>query len=518
MPVPDSSRPRVTVDGKSFRLGGDKFYIKGVTYGPFAPDAGDQTFAAPEQVDRDFALIRELQANLVRVSDAPPGWFLDRAVENGLKVLVDVPWNKHLCFLDSESGRHQARDAVSQTARACAAHPALFALSVVNEIPADIVRWSGPNAVAGFIDELVEIVKGVDAECLCTFGNYPPTEFLRPKEIDFHCFNVYLHHRRPFENYLARLQMIADAKPLVLGEFGIDSLREGQTAQREILGWQVETAFRRGLAGAVVYSFTDEWFKDGRPMHEWAFGLTTAKRQPKEAFGSVRQKFAIAPYFPLPRYPEVSVVVAAYNGARTLKACLDSLNVLRYPAYEVILVDDGSSDDTPQLAAHYPRVRYVRHDRNLGLSTARNTGIAAARGELVAFTDADCRADENWLDYLVGDLLDSRFAGIGGHNFLPPDDSWVGAAVMVSPGGPAHVMLSDRVAEHIPGCNIAFYKWALDEMGGFDPIFRRAGDDVDICWRVQQRGYRIGFSAAGFVWHYRRSTALDYLKQQHRYG
>jgi O-antigen biosynthesis protein len=163
-------------------------------------------------------------------------------------------------------------------------------------------------------------------------------------------------------------------------------------------------------------------------------------------------------------------------------------------------------------------VRYFRHERNLGLSVARNTGIAAASGEIVAFTDADCRADEDWLYYLVGDLLHSEFAGIGGPNLLPPEDSPVAAAVMASPGGPAHVMLTDRQAEHIPGCNMAFFKWALAEVGGFDPIFHQAGDDVDLCWRLQQAGYKIGFSPAGFVWHYRRSTVRAYLHQQRGYG
>jgi cellulose synthase/poly-beta-1,6-N-acetylglucosamine synthase-like glycosyltransferase len=65
---------------------------------------------------------------------------------------------------------------------------------------------------------------------------------------------------------------------------------------------------------------------------------------------------------------------------------------------------------------------------------------------------------------------------------------------------------------------MAFYKSALEEIGGFDPIFHKAGDDVDVCWRLQQRGYEIGFSPAGFVWHYRRSTFQDYLKQQQGYG
>src|SRR5439155_2264164 len=112
----------------------------------------------------------------------------------------------------------------------------------------------------------------------------------------------------------------------------------------------------------------------------------------------------------------------------------------------------------------------------------------------------------------------SDFAAMGGPNLLPSEDSAVAAAVMVSPGGPAHVMLDDRRAEHLPGCNMAFYKWALAEVGGFDPIFRKAGDDVDICWRLQQAGLKIGFSPAAFVWHYRRSNAGAYLRQQLGYG
>ncbi|HUR45489.1 MAG TPA: glycosyltransferase, partial [Candidatus Saccharimonadales bacterium] len=204
-------------------------------------------------------------------------------------------------------------------------------------------------------------------------------------------------------------------------------------------------------------------------------------------------------------------------GAKTLKTCLDSLQMLNYPDYEVILVDDGSLDASAQIASLYPNVRYFRQ-RNQGLSVARNTGISAATGEIVAFTDADCRADEDWLYFLIGDLLQSRFVAIGGHNLLPPEDSLAAAAVMVSPGGPAHVMLTDKLAEHIPGCNMAFYKWALEEIGNFDPIFMKAGDDVDICWRLQQRGHRIGFSSAGFVWHYRRSNVNAYLKQQAGYG
>ena len=372
--------------------------------------------------------------------------------------------------------------------------------------------------MANFIDELIAEAKRLDPECLCTYANFPPTEFLRPQSVDFVSFNVYLHQEQAFRNYLARLQMLADSKPLLLGEIGIDSLREGEDRKCRMLEWQIESAFRGGLAGAVVFSFTDDWWRDGRQIDDWQMGLTTRDRQPKDSFRAVQKMFRAAPAFPLPSCPKVSVVVACYNGERTLQACLESLQRLNYPDYEVILVDDGSTDGTPQIARQHPNVRCIRHPDNYGLSAARNSGIAAAQGEIIAFTDADCRVDEDWLYYLAGELLKGEFAGMGGPNLPPPEDSSVAAAVMVSPGGPAHVMVSDRQAEHIPGCNMAFFKWALSNIGGFDPIFRQAGDDVDLCWRLQQAGCKLGFSPAAFVWHCRRSTVAEYLEQQQGYG
>ncbi len=517
MAVNASSRARVSVDGKFFRVGPEKFYAKGVAYGPFPPNDQGGQFGSPARVAADFTLLRALGANLLRVYETPPRWFLDLAATHDLRLLIDVAWDKQSCFLDTIETRQSVRRTVQAAAHACCRHPAVFALSVVNELPADIVRWSGARRIEEFLDQLVATVKEVDAECLCTFGNYPPTEFLRPRETDFVCFNVYLHQPKALKNYLARLQMLADTKPLVLGEFGLDSGREGESRQAELLAGGVAAAFRGGLAGAVVYSFTDEWFKDGRLVPDWHFGLTTHAREPKPAFGAVQAQFRTLPAAPPAEWPMVSVVVACHNGSRTLRLCLSALARLRYPKYEVIVVDDGSTDDSGVIAAAFPDFRYLRQE-HLGLSVARNTGIAAARGEVIAFTDADCRPDEDWLDYLVSDLVSGEFVGVGGPNLLPPDDSWVAAVVLVSPGGPAHVMLNDRVAEHIPGCNMAFWKWALLEIGCFDPVFRRAGDDVDVCWRLQQRGHQLGFNAAAFVWHYRRSAVRDYVRQQQGYG
>ena len=508
---------RVTVDGKFFRHGREKFWFKGVTYGSFEPGPDGVPFPGRAQVAADFGLIRRLGANGLRVYHVPPQWLLDLAAEHGLRLLVDIPWPKHICFLDHRESRAAAETAVRRAVESCGGHEAIFAFSVANEIPADIVRWSGARRVAAFLERLIDVARAIEPGRLYTYASFPPTEFLNPQNTDFVCFNVFLHQRKSFEQYLARLQLHAEGRPLLLGEYGVDSLREGEHVQAEMLAWQTESAFRLGLSGAVVFGFTDDWYRGGRLIEDWAFGVTRRDREIKPAFEAVRTAFQKGEEFGLPHHPKVSVVVACHNGARTLRPCLESLVELNYPNYEAILVDDGSTDQTAEIAAGYGGVRYVRQ-QHLGLSVARNTGIAASTGELIAFTDADCRADEDWLRYLVGDLLATGYAGIGGPNFLPPEDSRIAAAVMASPGGPTHVMLTDREAEHVPGCNMAFYRWALDDIGGFDPIFRRAGDDVDLCWRLQEHGHRIGFSPAGFVWHYRRSTPAAYLRQQFGYG
>ena len=114
----------------------------------------------------------------------------------------------------------------------------------------------------------------------------------------------------------------------------------------------------------------------------------------------------------------MSVIVCSYNGGRTLGACLESLGKLNYPAYEVILIDDGSTDDTADDGREFPWVRYI-HQTNHGLSHARNTGAAAAKGEVLAYTDSDCMADVDWLYYLIGTLVSGDYAGVGGPNIAP---------------------------------------------------------------------------------------------------
>ncbi|MFQ5665353.1 MAG: glycosyltransferase [Candidatus Binatia bacterium] len=239
-------------------------------------------------------------------------------------------------------------------------------------------------------------------------------------------------------------------------------------------------------------------------------------RHKKPAYHTVQKCYVGQLPPPLRRVARVSVVICAYNAERTIDACLASLRALRHPDYEVIVVNDGSTDRTLEIAQRYREVR-IFSQPNKGLGAARNVGIANATGEIVAFTDADCVVDPDWLTYLAYKFTQGYIAA-GGPNLPPPEASRTAACVAASPGGPTHVLLDEEVAEHIPGCNMAFLKTALDEIGGFDPTYRTAGDDVDLCWRLQNLDHAIGFSPAAMVWHFRRNTVRAYLQQQMGYG
>jgi O-antigen biosynthesis protein len=512
-PAPDS---RVRVDGKRLIRHGRGFRVQGVTYGPFAPGSDGVHLPSPDRVADDFARMRDAEVNSLRTYHVPPEWFLRLAGEHDLSVFIDVPWPKHLCFLDSPRAQADAREAVRRAAKQALGHDSVLALSIGNEVPPDVARWHGARRVERFLGELADVVKQEDPGRLITYASFPPTEYLDLPFLDFVTFNVYLHDREAFRRYLFRLQNLAGDRPLVLGELGMDTLRHEEREQAAFLAGHVAEARLMGLAGTFVFAWTDEWFTGGHPITDWAFGVTLADRSPKAACHALREVYEKSPAAGLPATPKVSVVVCTYNGGRTLDQCLRSLREVDYPNYEVVVVDDGSTDDTGEILSRFPEVKAIRQP-NKGLSVARNVGLAAATGDVIAYTDSDCFADPDWLTHLVYQLERSGAAAVGGPN-LTPDDGWLAACVAASPGQPTHVLESDQVAEHIPGCNMAFRREALLAVNGFDPVYRKAGDDVDLCWRLQQAGMWITFAPGAFVWHHRRQGPRAYLKQQVGYG
>jgi O-antigen biosynthesis protein len=496
-------------------VGADKFHVRGVTYGTFRAEDGS-SFPPPERVRKDFEAMAPAGINSIRTYVPPPSWLLDAALAHGIGVMVGFAWEQHVAFLDDPERAERIAARLGDEVRACERHPAILCYAIGNEIPASIVRWHGKRAIERFLERLHWEAKSADPDGLVTYVNFPSTEYLELPFLDLTAFNVFLEGEGDFEAYLARLQNLSGDRPLLITELGLDSARNGTDAQARALEWQVRSAFATGAAGTFVFAWTDEWHRGGHEVADWDFGLVDREREPKPALAAVSRAYAAVPFSAAGPWPAVSVVVCTHNGEATLDECLTRLGELSYPEYEVIVVNDGANADCAAIARAHDVVLIETEHRGLG--HARNKGIEAASGEIVAFLDDDAYPDSDWLHYVAALLRANGHAGVGGPNIPPEDDGFVAECVAAAPGGPIHVLVSDREAEHVPGCNMAFRKDLLEEVGRFDERFRVAGDDVDLCWRLQKANRTLGFSAGAVVMHRRRDSVRRYLRQQYGYG
>lgn len=513
-------RPRPKVAGPFLWLGDEKFVVKAVTYGSFAADAAGAMFPPLEVVRRDLRAMRSANVNTIRTYTPPPDWLLEEARHCGLRVLVGIDWDGRNCTFDDPRTLRTATAVVRETVERCRRFPdVVLAYSLGNEIPPLVIRYHGPRVIERFLARLCHVARRADPDALVTYASFPSTEYLELEFVDFHTMNVYLLEPTTLSAYLDRVLMLAKGKPVLLGEVGEDSLRRGEAHQARILDWTIPLALDKGLAGLCVFGWTDEWVVGGHHVTDWRFGLVDTERRPKPALDVVRRCFGQSA---LERrrtpWPRVSVVVCNYNGDETLAETLASLVAIDYPDYEVIYVDDGSTDDSLAIARRYQdRIRIIEQE-NRGLGVARNVGAEAATGDVVAYIDSDAYADSDWLRYLVLAMESNGAAAAGGPNLTPPTDGLMAQLIATCPGNPACVMTDDVQADHVAGVNMAFRRDALLSIGGFDPIHRKAGDDVDVCWRLLDASHRIAFAPAAIVWHHRRPSIRRYLKQQFGYG
>ena len=344
--------------GKFIHIGRDRFLVRGVTYGTFAPDDSGYQFPPADRVAEDFEMMATVGINTVRTYTVPSAALMDEANRHGLRVFVGLPWPEHVAFLDDHALRQQIRRDVTEQVGRLSSHPAALLFALGNEIPASIVRWHGKDRIEQFVRELYEEAKTVAPQSLFTYVNFPPTEYLELPFLDVCAFNVYLHREDDLRRYLARLQHIAGHRPLLLAEAGADSIREGEEGQAALTAMQIRASFAEGACGAIAFAWTDEWWRGGHTVEDWAFGLVDSERRFKPALAEVAAAFEDAP-FPAserPEQPKVSVVVCAYNAADTIAECLSSIGQLDYPDFEVILVNDGSRDATLEIARGFPGV------------------------------------------------------------------------------------------------------------------------------------------------------------------
>lgn len=220
--------------------------------------------------------------------------------------------------------------------------------------------------------------------------------------------------------------------------------------------------------------------------------------------------------------PAISVIIAARNAQATLARCLDAATSLDHPSYEVIVVDDGSTDATPEVGGAYPGVRVIRMPP-AGPARARNVAIGRARGAIVAFTDSDCVPEASWLRELEKGFAGPEVAGVGGDQISPEDDTPFAREVQEFFKGIG--FLTDYIktsatlveTEHNPSCNAAYRKEVLEKVGGFAESLW-PGEDLDLDIRIRSRGYKLLYNPAARVAHYRPRTYRDLARMMRRYG
>ena len=214
----------------------------------------------------------------------------------------------------------------------------------------------------------------------------------------------------------------------------------------------------------------------------------------------------------------VSVIVPAYNAARTLPACLAALKdqAVSRSSYEVIVVDDGSTDATREITQSYG-VRLLTQP-NHGPAAARNLGVQAAQGEILLFTDADCAPAPDWIVAMIEPLADPDVIGVKGA-YRTRQRGLVARFVQAEYEDKYDKMRQERYIDFVDTYAAAYRRCVFADGQGFDPAFPRAsGEDVEFSYRLARQGYKMVFAPKAVVYHQHVASVLDYLRRKYYVG
>jgi cellulose synthase/poly-beta-1,6-N-acetylglucosamine synthase-like glycosyltransferase len=219
----------------------------------------------------------------------------------------------------------------------------------------------------------------------------------------------------------------------------------------------------------------------------------------------------------------VSIIIPIYNERKNIENCLKAIKTQTYPEIEIIVVDNGSIDNSVEIVGD--NADKVVYEKRRGITFAKNTGIKAAKGEFIATTDADCIPDKRWIEELIKCFNDSLIVSVGGQNSMSPDAPIFERCVdlvlrfLSNVAGSRYISNMEYIKStfHNPGCNVMYRKSVLDELGGFNERLLTV-EDEELDFRIRLKGYKILFTPFATVYHKRRSNWKDFTKQVYRYA
>jgi len=203
---------------------------------------------------------------------------------------------------------------------------------------------------------------------------------------------------------------------------------------------------------------------------------------------------------------KVSVIIPAYNAAKTIDLCLGSILRQDFSDYEVIVIDDGSTDDTREKVKKYP-VRLISKAHG-GLSTARNAGFKASKGDILIFVDSDCVAKKDLIAKLIGSLKDSKIGVVQAWWEVANKDKLVPTLIFKTY---EYFTRNLKYPDFFWGYCFAAKRELFQKVGLFDVVWKRV-EDVDFAYRVIEKGYKIYLMKEVRVGHFFRETLLAHLK------
>ena len=210
---------------------------------------------------------------------------------------------------------------------------------------------------------------------------------------------------------------------------------------------------------------------------------------------------------------KASVIIPVYNGADTVGACIESALKQDFKeAYEVLVVNDGSTDQTEEIVKGFGKRVKLISQPNQGPAAARNAGARAAQGGFIVFMDDDCEAERGWLREMLRPFANPEVVGVQGR-YKNGQRELVARLIQLEIGEGYEKLRSQAFVDHIGTYAAAYRRGVFLEMGGFDKKFPIAsGEDIDLSYRLAEKGHKLVFDWDAVVWHQHPASLLHYFK------